>query len=484
MRKQLYWNTLLRIPVQAIVFVVSIIVTRILDPKDFGIMAVVMMLVGYSNLLTNFGFNEAVVQKAIRDNKTLNSIFTINLILSIILASVFFMASEYISVYFSTPEVKSVIEIMSLVFIITSFYSLPQAMLRRDMMFKKVSIFDAGKSLAMAFLTLILALNHFGYWSLVYGQLIPLSITTLALCVGVGWMPKLYFNSDKIKGVMHFGAWNFVKSQLQFIVANLDRFIIGRWIDVVNLGYYDKAVTLSRTPYESITMNINSVMYSSFSACRDDPEILRRQFKKSLALIAYINFPIYLGLIAIAPYFVESLLGLKWSPMIDPFQIILTGYLATSFSGILSSLIVGIGKYKEQTILLFISTLIFLVCCFMLLDYGISGIAISFLIFSLIHVILWARLAKRQIRMSWGDVIYPVLPGAASSVVMFSIISVISLTLLEAHTVANMIYLIITGFITYVICLQLDRSELAMSFKKNLYMDVTKLLSSMRQPRD
>ena len=89
-RSQLYWNTLLRIPVQIIVVIVSILITRALDPKDFGIMAIVVMLIGYSNLISSFGFNEAVIQKGIKDKGTLNSIFTFNLCVSVFLGSMFF----------------------------------------------------------------------------------------------------------------------------------------------------------------------------------------------------------------------------------------------------------------------------------------------------------------------------------------------------------------------------------------------------------
>lgn len=480
-RSQIYWNTLLRIPVQIIVFIFSIMVTRILDPKDFGVMAIVMMLIGYSNLLTSFGFNEAIIQRGIKDKKTLDSIFAFDVGVSVVLALLFYFGAGLIADFFDAPEVKDVVQVMCAVFVISSFYAFPYTLLRRDMKFKSVSLFDAGKSLMASVLTLILALNHFGYWALVYGQIIPLLLFAILICAQMKWFPSVFFSIGKMKGVFHFGAWNFFKSQLHFFAAHIDRFIVGKWLDVVSLGYYDKAVTLSRTPYDSFTMNINSVMFSSFSQRNGDLEALRSQFAKSMALVAYINFPVYLGLIVVAPYFVSVLLGEKWEPMTSVFQIILAGYLASSFAGMLSSLIVGVGKYKQLTLLLFVSVLFFVSCCFVLIKYEIVGIAVSYLLFSALLVFLWTMLAVKSIDMRLIDAASAIIGGAVSSGIMFFVVMGLSVTLLNERSVMNMLALIAIGGLTYIVCLYFDRSMIATGLKSNIIADSKKLFLKIRR---
>ena len=132
-KSNLYWNTLIRIPSQIVYFAISIIVARILMPRDYGILGIVMMLIGYANTFTNFGFNQAIVQKRIVDKKTLNSIFTLDFSISIIIAAGFFLIAGFIADFFRTPECAKAIRVLCPIFILTSFYGLPHAILRRDM---------------------------------------------------------------------------------------------------------------------------------------------------------------------------------------------------------------------------------------------------------------------------------------------------------------------------------------------------------------
>lgn len=471
-RKQLYWNTLLRIPSQIITFVISILIARILEPKDFGIMGIVMMLIGYSNLITDFGFSEAIIQKNIYNDKILNSIFTFNLAISSILAVLFFVLAGYVADFFKAPECKEVIRVMCLVFIITSFTGIPSAILRRDMNFKSISLLDFIRSLLMAFATFILALNHFGYWALAYGQLISLIVITLLLSIKTRWIPKIYYNHTAMKGIINFGMWNFIKTQLGFAAQHVDKFIIGRWLGPTHLGFYDKAISVADMPYNSLTMNINNVMFSSFSRANEDKYQLQQHFKKSLTILSFINFPIYLGLIVIAPYFVYALLGDKWAPMIMPFQIILVSMLIKSFGGLAASLNVGIGKYKAHTIRFFIAVVIFTIACFFLLQFSITGIAISYLIFSIIYVSLWMNLSLKNIDLSWRDVLLAIFPGAAAATLMFFAAKVMTYFVFVDYSFMNMVFIIVISAFVYCGYVLLDNSQLTKDLKNLVWKDI------------
>lgn len=479
-RSQLYWNTLLRIPVQIIAFAISIIIARILMPKDFGIMAIVMMLIGYSNLLTSFGLGDAVVQKNIKDKITLNTIFTFNLVVSLILTVIFYLLSGYIAETFNAPECEAVVKVMSLVFILTSFTVLPMALLRRDMDYKAVSLFDMARIIIMSLSTLLFAINDYSYWSLVYGQLIALFVVTVALCVKVQWLPNLYYSHKSMKSVFNFGIWTFIRVQLIFVGQHVDRFIVGKWIGVTNLGFYDKAITLSRTPYDSITTNIDSVMYSSFSLAKNEKEKLQKQYIKSMLIISYINIPLYAGLFFVAPYFVWSLLGEKWGPMIAPFQIVIIGYLFTSFTGLQISFNVGIGKYKEITTFLFMAIMVFIASCIVLLDYNIVGIAVAFIIYSLMQYILFINLSLKNIGITWRKIMEKILPAILPTLLMSIVLVVVTKILLPEHTLINMVFLITIGSASFCMYVFMDKSELALELKIQILDDFKRKLNIKR----
>jgi len=471
-RVQLYWNTLLKIPGQVISFVISIIVARLLTPNDFGVMGIAMMLIGYANLFTNFGLGEAIIQKRIEDKETLNSIFTFNITFSICLAILFFFSSRFIADFFESIECKNVIKVLSLVFIVSAFAVVPQAMLRRDMNFRTLSLTDLISSLLMSLITVALALNEFGYWSLVFGQLIPSVLITAFLCVKVRWIPLFNYKHSTMKDILNFGMWNFIRTQMGFLAQHTDRFIAGKWLGAVNLGFYDKALTISETPYNAVTMNINGVMFSSFSRTSHDRHQIQQLFRKSLALLSFINFPIYFGMIAIAPYFVHVLLGDKWLPMVVPMQIVLFSCLFKTFSGITASLNVAVGKYKDHTKRVLVAVIVFAAVCLLLLRLGIVGVAVGYLIFNLLQVILSMNISLQSTDLTWRDVWTPARLPILSSIFMFLITETMAWIFLWQHTMKNMFLLIAVGICTYCFFILFIYIAMTRNFRKVTLMDI------------
>lgn len=471
-RSQLYWDSIIRIPSQIITLAISICVTRILDPKDFGVMGIVMMLVGYSNLITNFGFNEAIIQKGITNRLVLRSIFTFNLAVSCLLAMLFYFLSGIMAAYFQVPECEAVLKAMSLVFILSSFTSVPASLLRRDMKFKYIALLDFGSALSMNVLTLLFALAGFGYWALAYGQLIPLAVLAITLCGITGWVPIISYSHASMEGLFHFGVWNFMKAQLAFVSQHVDRFIIGKWMDPNSLGFYDKALSIAGMPYNSLVMNINSVMFSSFSGIKDKREDLQSKFGKSLVLLSLINCPIYLGLIAIAPHFVVVLLGEKWRAVTLPLQIMAGGMLVRSFGGLIASLNVGVGHYREHTVLALGALMCFVVSAVALLPFGIVGIAISYCVYSILQVYLWMDLSVRCVAITWKVVFLSIFPAFSASAVMFLVAESASQWVFIDHSFMDLVLLLIVSALTYLSCLAFNRSPILNEFKVLIWEDV------------
>jgi O-antigen/teichoic acid export membrane protein len=224
-------------------------------------------------------------------------------------------------------------------------------------------------------------------------------------------------------------------------------------------------------------MNINSVMFSSFSTNKQDKYLLQAHFKKGLSLISFINFPIYIGLIVVAPYFVYSMLGEKWAPMIRPLQIILIGFITKSFGGLTASLNVGIGNYREHTIRFSIAMAVFIVSCFFLVTFNITGIAVSFLIFGIVETCMLMGLALKGIGLVWREIVMPIYPGAAASALMLLITSSVSHFLLLDYSAINMLLIAITGIVSYGLYILFDRSTFTNEFKKLVGRDLKGVLA-------
>ncbi len=475
LRSDLYRNVLLRIPAQIVFFITSIIVARILDPRDFGIMGISMIIIGYIDLFTNFGFIQAIIQKKIRDVSVLNTIFTFNMVLSILLALTLVVFAENLAAFFNADESEHVIQVLSVIFVITAFQIIPTANLLRDMHFGELAIGEFIKRCSAAFVTLVLALMGFRYWSLVIGQLSAGIIVAIWLCLKARWFPSIIYLHHQMKKLFDFGLWNFLNAQLLFYADNIDKVLMSKYHGLLMLGFYDKSQSLSRFPISALMLNINAVMFSSFSKDQDEKLRLRQNFLKSLTLISVLGFPVYTGLIVVAPYFVYGLLGAKWSPMIGSFQIILGGCLLRTVYGLSSELNIGIGNYRSNVVRLFVSAIIFTAACFLLIQQGLIGISCSFLLYSIILTLLGVSLAKKGIGISWSHFAASVLPGLKASLIMAGVVISLSRFCCVSYTVLNLFILSLAGAVLYFFLMMIEKNEIVVDMRTSLIHDIRRV---------
>jgi len=476
LRSDLYRNTLLRIPAQIVFFITSIIIARILDPRDFGIVGISMIIIGYIDLFTNFGFIQAIIQKKIRDVNTLNTIFTFNMALSILLAITLVVFAENLAAFFNAGESKHAIQVLSVIFIITAFQIIPTANLLRDMHFGELAIGEFIKRCSAALVTLVLALMGFRYWSIVIGHLSAGVIVVIWLCLKARWFPSIIYLHTQMKNLFDFGLWNFLNAQFAFYADNIDKALMSKFHGLLMLGFYDKSQSISRFPISALMLNINAVMFSSFSKDQGEKLRVRKNFLKSLTLISALGFPVYTGLIVVAPYFVYGLLGAKWSPMIASFQIILGGCLLRTVYGLSSELNIGIGNYKSNVVRLFVSAVIFTVACFLLIRHGLIGISCSFLLYSSILTLLGVSLAKKGIGISWSHVARSVLPGLKASLIMAAVVFLLSRFYCVAYTVLNLLILSLAGSVLYFFLMMIEKNEIITYIRTSLVNDIRRVL--------
>jgi len=474
-RNSLYWNLSCRIPYEVLRFGISIIVARILDPEDFGIMGIAAMLIFYCNSATNFGLNNALVQRKEIDSSHIDSVFTVDLAVSLILTCLLFPLAPLIAIFFHSPESEEVLKVLSVAFILTTFHDLPRALLRRNIAFKLISIVELFRSLSMSLITLVLALSGFKYWSLVWGQLLPLFVATIYLVYKVGWVPRVRYEHASMKQIYSFGMWNFIGGQLDYFNRHVDRFIIGRVFGPLSLGFYDKSVTISRMPLDSIAMNINAVMFPSFSRSQTDKKELKNLFKKAVVLISLINLPILFGCCVVAPYFVLALLGEKWAPMTVPFQILSLSGIVMSFKGLVANFNIAVGNYKKYTIRLGVASLMLLVGCLLLAKFGIIGIAFGVFLFSFFLLIITTIPVKRRLDMSWMEIISIIFPALLSSIVMVSLVKLCSIVFFTSYSIPSLCSLSIIGVASYVVVILCFRTPILNEIKASFYRDCSVL---------
>lgn len=471
-RTSIYWKLFLGIPYEVLRFGIAVIVIRTLDPKDFGLMAIASMVIHYANMVTNLSLNQALVQKDKLNDKHITTVFTVDLFLSISLTALIFFLAPFIAGFFRAPAGENVIKVLSLLFILTTFHNLPTALFKRNIDFKIISIIHFMKGCATSFITLVLAIMGFRVWALVCGQLIPLLTAAVYLNLKSTWKPKIGYDHASLKDLFGFGVWNFIRHQIRYFATHIDSLIIGRLLGAVSLGFYERARSFVRIPVSVLSANVNTVLFSSFSRSQTSSKELKNLLKKSIVINSIISFPVHMGIIAVAPYFVLVILGDKWRAIISPLQILALSGFAMPLSGLSASFNVAVGNYKAHTIRLFLASLCFALSCLILVRFGLNGIASGFVGYSLLGFFLTSRLVFKKCGISLNEFVLCLAPSFLGSMSMFGIVKIFSILYFSEHNLLSLSLLVLIGAAWYMGFIALFPSSILGGIRSSLYRDL------------
>ncbi len=451
-KSSLIWSTSLKVAYQAFTFIMSIVIARILDPKDYGIISVATMVIFYANNITHFGLNVALIQRKEINENHINSVFTVTLAIAISLAAGCIFLSPHIATFFNVPELKNVFRVLSPLFIILAFHSLPSSLMERELNYKVVAVAGFYQGILSSSVALTLAIYGFQYWSLVIGFIVSYTAGTLYILVKVDWKPKIKYNHKAMKEILSFGVWNLVRSQTFHINDYADKFIIGKFLGPVLLGIYDKAFSTAAMIRQSFTMQFNAVMFSSFSRLQsEENERIKMYLKKALTISTLITFPLCMGLIGVGSHFVLILLGDKWAAMIVPLKILSIALIFNSLAELMSNLNVGMGFYKNQTVRDASCNVLVIGVCLMLVQRGINAVAVGILCVYCVVFMISFLLSRQKINVRFGDLIHSVSPALIGSLTMLLVIKLTEKMFLPDVNVTSFVLLTAIGGVTYLL---------------------------------
>ena len=472
-KQSLIWFTLLPFSLHFIRFANSIILARILMPKDFGIIGIVTVIMYYCNSISEFGFPNAIIQRKEISQSHFDSYFSFNLLVSIFFCVFFYFGAELIADFFNEFELVSAVKLYSLMFIISALTAVPKTYHRRKLHYKTLAISEAIKVASSILISLSLALHGFGFWSLLFAMLISDIITFIFIRMSCKVSPLFTIDFSPLRPLLKFGVWDFLWGQSKLLGDNIDKIIIGRQLDVVQLGYYDKAQGLAKMPNEQISDRLSMVTFSTFSRMQGDPKALYSYFTKMMILNSIICCPLFIGLAAVANNFTLVLLGDKWQNMVSSLIVLSLNYLIMSLSGPIISINIATGIIKQQT-LLRMSCLVLLISGLLYFTTeGIVYVAVVLLIFNVLIFIGSSFLCCQNGSTTWRELFHCLIPACVLSFIMFVAV-VLSRELLFLNDIQlNLLCSITIGIFSFLVAIvTLPFSQL--SFIRNKIFTKTK----------
>jgi O-antigen/teichoic acid export membrane protein len=335
---------------KGVAFFRTIIIAHLLLPQDIGLFGLGTLAIATTSIFFQTGFQEAIVQHQGDVEEHIDSAWTVNIILSLLLALVlFFVSSPLAATFFHDNRVNLLVKILSLMIVIQSLENIGIVLLQKDLKFNLNFFYYTIGYVSQFIITIIAALYWKNYWALVIGTLAGKLIFLILSYIYSPYKPKLDFNLKGARHLFRYGKWVGLTGAILFFVNQGDYLTIGKVLNATSLAYYQLAFSLGTLPATEIVGVLGGLLFSIYANFQNDKEKLKNVFNRVSRLVFAISIPASVGLFVLAREIVIFVYGSRWLPMVPVLNIIILYGLIKSFELITEPLFRGIGKPHIST---------------------------------------------------------------------------------------------------------------------------------------
>ena len=418
------------------------IMARLLDPSDFGLIAMSGVVLRFGNYFAQMGMASAVIQKKDLTKEQISAAFTSSILLGLSFTLLTFLLAPLARFVFDNLAVISLVRVMGVSFLINGFSLTALALIKRELNFKA---FAVAEILAFVIGYLIVgistALTGAGVWSLVFASLSQSIILATLTFLIVKHKVNLSFVWQDYRPLISFGSRVSVISFLEFIGGALDTILIGRFFGSSPLGIYNRAQMLINLPMQYFTVSFSRVLFPSFSQIQADNERIKRSISLILQIVSLLLFPFAIIVAILSKEIVLILLGIKWLgavPLLKVLSFAAAINLLTHFIGVLFEA-KGLLKQKiliQSVFIFFLASLFYLA-----LGDGVLGFAVALLLSQIFKILLYFYYFFKEFNLGFLEIVK-----------IFSIPSILSLIIYVLSLILHYI-LISINFPHYLVVL-------------------------------
>lgn len=309
-----------------IIQIVSLVVlARIISPSDFGLVAMVVAVIGVADIFRDFGLSSAVIQAPSVSRDEQINLFWVNTALGVTLALLALASAPLVAALYRQPGLTPITMILAANFVVNGMATQYRADLNRRMRFRQLAVADvSGPALGLA-AAISLALSGAGVWALVTQQIVQVSVTFVLVVVGAGWLPGLYRRAVSVRRFLTFGLRLAGSQIVGYIGSNVDTVALGLTVTPFQLGVYNRSYQLIMTPLGQIRGPLNSVAIPVLARLQDDEDrfqsyIARGQMAMGYTLVA--GLAVVSGL---AGPLAAVILGPQWTDAVPVLRLLAIG---------------------------------------------------------------------------------------------------------------------------------------------------------------
>ena len=443
------WSLVGQISAQVIALASNAILSRLVAPEYFGLIATLTIFLGLLKVVTNFGLGLSIIRKNRVTRSYLNTGFWLNFGFDTLLCLVLFMSAPLIASFYDDTRLVLLCQIFAFTFFFGGLGMIPVTMLNKHLKFKSISIIQIASLTLSSALAIYTAYLGYTMWALVVQAVSAALFSGIFPYVFYRWTPRFNFSLENAKDYLSFGSPLLGDSVLNYFVRNLDSFLIGKFIGMDPLAFYNKSYQIMVLPVRQISGTLRNVFYPILSKQQKSDESLSVTYFSLIQMIAFLSFPMMVGVSLCSEEIILSLFGEGWRASIEPLRILaILGAVqpVASIAGLVFLL-------KSETRLMFRVGLVsksFMICGIIIgLQWGLIGVVFGYTISSLCAAIYEFYFTAKLIGKSLLEFLCVLKEPFFATLIMTLTISVALYFIHSDHYIYSLLLKVLFGIISY-----------------------------------
>ncbi|HEY0267329.1 MAG TPA: MOP flippase family protein [Rhizomicrobium sp.] len=464
------WNFASRLGSQFFQVAFSVVLARLLSPREFGVVGMLLVFTGFAQALADGGLSSALIYRQDATEVHQSTVFWMQVGAGAVLSLLFYCGAPAIAAFYGIPLLEPLSRLVAWTFIIQALGLVQSALLMKQFRFKAVAAATLGSTVLSGVAAVLLAKSGYGIWALAWQGLVSISAMTILLWLLSEWRPRFVFDRAAARDMGSYGIYLLGYGSLNYWLRNGTNLLIGKAIGAHGLGIFSRAYTLMLLPLNNVSAVFGQVLFPALVQVQNDMPRFRQHYMMATRLIALVTFPLMVGVAALAEPLILLLLGRKWAEVIPILQIL-------SFVGLFQSIIHptgsaynALGKTKALFHLTVLLTAALLLIMVPALRLGIVGVTYAYAAWTLLAGYLNLRLVGRYMETSAWTILASLAQIAAIAGVMgLMVFAVDSGPAHDWPFAARLVVGFLVGVSTYV--------ALCVTLRNGAFADFTRLVS-------
>lgn len=455
------WDFTGKLASNSMSFIISIFLARLLEPSDFGLIAMVMVVIGIAAVFSDSGLGVALIQRRRVLPVHYSSVFYFNIIVATLLGLLMFFSAGSVAEFYDNEALIPLAQVMSLSFIIGALGSVQSARLRKELNYALLTKIGLSASLISGIIGITLAFNGAGVWSLVVQALLGGIITSTLLWVLSSWRPAPAFSLKALMQLWTFGFHIFLTNLLDAVFTRLDVLVIGKMFTPAILGFYSRAKALDQLIVSHTSGSLMAVLFPVLSKVHNNLPRFQNIVIKSYGIISFVIFLLLGMFYLISEELIVLLFSEKWLPSVSYFKIlVLTGFVLP-LSILLVSVLTSRGKSKLVFRISIYKKILFVINLYFGFSFGIEGYLYGLICVNIVALLINIYHGAKEINLSP----YLFINVISVQLIIAIIAAIITLLLTKTMEYNNFIMLVAKSSIFGIIYI-----AISWIFKTNSYL--------------